>query len=165
MRFLCAALLIAQGVARVAQANFERLERLLVVFKARLHVGECCVVLLECRFGFRTDGTLLFDLRANLFQFAVDLATARVVALHCLRQLEHVHLQHVHAARGLLGAGAHLRERLAGLAVRRFSAHGSALGFVRQQHLRTHLLLQVLDFLGAGQHTGLFGIGRVQLHR
>ena len=165
MGFLCAALLVAQGVARIAQANFERLERLLAVFKARLHIGECRIVLFEGRFGLGTDGTLLFDLRANLFQLAVDLAAARVVALHRLRQLEHVHLQHVHAARGLLGAGPHLREVLAGLAVRRFGAHGSALSLVGQQHLRTHLLVQVVNFLRASQHAGLFGIGRVQLHR
>ncbi|MCY1216441.1 hypothetical protein D9M72_283140 [compost metagenome] len=161
--FLRGALEVAQLVARARELAVQRLEGHLLVFVGGLHLCQRGVVLLEAGFGFGADGALLFDLCVDLVQFLADLAAPGRVALHRLRQLEHVHLQRVHAAGSLLGARPGIAEPLAGLGVGRFGTHRLGLGFVGQQQLRARLLLQVFDFLLARQHAGLLGIGGVDL--
>lgn len=107
---------------------------------------------------------LLLDLRADFLEFLADLRAALRVTFVRLRQLQHVHLQRVHALGRTFGLRAHVAERLRGLRVRGFRTHGGRARLVGEQCLRTHLARQVFDFLLAGQHPGLLRIGGVQLH-
>ncbi|KGD44404.1 hypothetical protein DO72_5716 [Burkholderia pseudomallei] len=158
------ALALARLLARVRQRLVERFERELIVLEARLQFGELGVVALEIRLRLRAQRTLLLDLRADLLEFLADLRAALRIALVRLRELEHVHLQRVHALRRTLGLRAHFGQRLRRLRVCRFRSDRRRLRLVGQERLRAHLARQVLDFLRAREHARLLGVGRVELH-
>ena len=154
---------IARLGARGGKRFVERFEGQLVIFETRLQFGEFGIVTLEVRFRFATQSALLFDLRGDFFELFANLRAALRVALMRLRELEHVHLQGVHALRRTLRLLTHIGQRLRGLRVRGFGTDRGSLRLIGEQGLRAHLTAQVFDFLLTGQHAGLFGIGGIQL--
>ena len=129
---------------------------------ALLRAAELHVELFEARFGGTPALVQLFDLRADLAQLFVELPRARAGSLGLLRQPHQLDLHFVRtlARRGRVAL--HGRKALRCVAVRCFGAHRASLRLFGQQGLRTHLSVEVLDFLRARQHAGLLAVGRVE---
>ena len=108
---------IARLRTRGGQFFVEGFEGQLVVFETRLQLGQLRVVTFEVRLRLAAQRTLLVDLAGDLLEFFADLRAALHVALVRLGELEHIHLQRVHALGRALGLLAHVRQRLRGLRV------------------------------------------------
>ncbi len=121
---------IARLRARSRQFFVECFEGQLVVFETGLQFGKFGIVPLEVRLRFATQRALLVDLAGDFFEFLTNLRAALHVALVRLGQLQHVHLQSVHALSGAFGLLTHLGQRLRGLRMRSFGADCRGFRFI-----------------------------------
>ncbi len=165
LRLLRLAFERAQLLARLAQLALGADHVFLELGMALLLVAQRHVELLEARFAGGAALVELLELAVDLAQLAFDLPTAAAGLLGLLGEAQQLDLQLVAAALqlGRLATGAHQALRHVGIG--RLGAHQGAARVFRDQRLRAHLALEVLDLLGTGQHAGLLGIGRVEGHR
>ena len=131
---------------------------------ALLGVGELHVELFKARFQRHPALLEFIQLLIHLGQVAGNLGAAHTGLLGQLRQAQGFDLQLVGTALALGGLAARGHQALRGIGISRLGPHQSRARFLGNQGLGFELFLQVVDFLGAGQQTGLLRVRRVKRH-
>ena len=129
---------------------------------ALLRVGQLHVQLFKA--GFRRDTALLqvTQLGIDLGHVAGNLLRPRTGLFSELRQAQRFDLQLMRTALGLGSFAPHYHQSLRRIGVGSLGPHQRGACLVADQRLRPKLLVQIFDFLRAGQQTGLLRIGRIK---